>query len=57
MHRFINSKIIVVKLGLVCLMVIQAEAESVPAIAQEFTKLFTVAALEIPQTSPNLTKC
>lgn len=37
-----------------CLLMIQAAAksESVPVIAQEFTKLFTVVALKIPRTSP-----
>lgn len=42
--------------GLLCLLVIQAAAksESVPVIAQEFTKLFTVVALT---DLTNLTKC
>lgn len=54
MHRFTNFKIIVVMVGLVCLLMTQAAAmsESVPVIAQEFTKLFTVVALKIPRTSP-----
>lgn len=51
-HRLINFQ--VVRVGLTCLLVIQAAAksESVPVMAQEFTRLFTVAALKIPRTSP-----
>lgn len=54
MHRFTNFKIIVIMVGLVCILMTQAAAksESVPVIAQEFTKLFTVVALKIPRTSP-----
>lgn len=52
MHRFINF--IVVQVGLADLLSsrVAAESESVPVIAQEFTKLFTVVALKIPRTSP-----
>lgn len=44
------------RVGLVCLLMIHAaaESESVPVIAKEFTKLFTVVALN---DTTDLTKC